>query len=83
MTDAAVTDLRTDEQLGEAVRPLVNDILARFNEEQRSPSEVGMVILGLTYRLLAALKEAPEAQRHFIGHLVGLINSYLAGELEE
>jgi hypothetical protein len=72
----------TDAEMAERVRPLVNDILERFNQEAISPSEAGMVVLSLTYRLLGVLAEAPEARRLFIVSLVNLINNYLAGELD-
>lgn len=72
----------TDEEMAERLRPLVNDILETFNERQVSPSEVGMVVLSLTYRLLEVLKEAPEARRHFVLTLINLINNYLADELQ-
>ena len=71
----------TDAELAERVRPLVNDILERFNQEAISPSEAGMVILSLTYRLLGVLAEAPEARRLFVMSLINLINNYLAGEM--
>jgi hypothetical protein len=64
------------------VRPLVNEILERFNRESISPAEAGMVILGLVHRLLGMLGDAPEARRHFILTLINVINSYLAGEAE-
>ncbi len=82
MTAADITVPTTDEEMAAKVRPLVNDILARFNEEQLSPSEAGMVILSLTYRLMEVLKEAPEARRFFILTLINLINTYLAEEME-
>ncbi len=72
----------TDSEMAERVRPLVNDILERFNQEAISPSEAGMVVLSLTYRLLGVLAEAPEARRLFIVSLVNLINNYLAEELD-
>ena len=72
----------TDEEMAERLRPLVNDILETFNERQVSPSEVGMVVLSLTYRLLEVLKEAPEARRHFVLTLINLINNFLADELQ-
>ncbi len=71
----------TDEQMAEQVRPLVNEILEMFNERQVSPSEAGMVVLSLTYRLLEVLKDAPEARRHFVLTLINLINNYLADEM--
>jgi hypothetical protein len=72
-----------DEELEESVRPLVNEILDRFNQEGVSPSQAGMVILALTYRLLEVLQDTPEARRFFILTLINLINNYLAEELEE
>lgn len=72
-----------DEALEESVRPLVNEILERFNQEDVSPSQAGMVILALTYRLLEVLRDTPEARRFFILTLINLINNYLAEELEE
>ncbi len=72
----------TDTEMAERIRPLVNEILELFNERQISPSEAGMVVLSLTFRLLEVLQEAPEARRHFILTLINLINNYLADELQ-
>jgi hypothetical protein len=72
-----------DEELEESVRPLVNEILERFNQDDVSPSQAGMVILALTYRLLEVLQDTPEARRFFILTLINLINNYLAEEMEE
>ena len=72
----------TDTEMAERIRPLVNEILETFNERHISPSEAGMVLLSLTYRLLEVLKEAPEARRHFILTLINLINNFLAEEVE-
>ena len=72
----------TDAEMAEHIRPLVNDILEIFNARQISPSEVGMVVLSLTYRLLEVLQEAPAARRHFVLTLINLINNYLADELQ-
>jgi hypothetical protein len=85
MTDSDLTWEQpddNDEEMAQRLRPLVNDILETFNRNQVSPSEAGMVIISLTYRLLEVLKEAPEARRHFILTLINLINNYLADELE-
>jgi hypothetical protein len=71
----------TDEEMAQRLRPLVNDILETFNQQQISPAEAGMVIMSLTYRLLDVLKEAPEARRHFIVTLINLINNFLNDEL--
>lgn len=70
------------EEVAVRVRPLVNEILERFNQEQTSPMEAGMVILGLVQRLMSALKDAPEARRHFVGFLVNLVNQSMAGEAD-
>lgn len=72
----------TDLQMEERIRPLVNDILERFNQERIAPAEAGMVILGLVHRLLGVLEEAPEARRFFILTLINVINSTLAAEVE-
>jgi hypothetical protein len=72
----------TDEDMEQRIRPLVNDILERFNQENISPSEAGMVILSLIYRLMTILEETPEARRFFILTLINLINNFLAGEVE-
>lgn len=82
MTQNDVLAIVTDEELEARIRPLVNEILERFNEEEISPSEAGMVILSLTYRLMEILKEASEARRFFILTLINLINTYLAEEME-
>jgi hypothetical protein len=83
MTDPDMqTFFATDEEMERRLRPLVNEILERFNQESVSPSEAGMVILSLTYRLLGVLAEAPEARRFFILTLINLINSVLAEDLE-
>lgn len=76
--EAATTDVDMEQR----VRPLVNDILDRFNQEHISPAEAGMVIIGLVHRLLGILQEAPEARRFFILTLINVINSTLAPELE-
>ncbi len=80
-----MTDLHiaaTDSEMEEKVRPLVNDILDRFNREQTSPAEAGMVIMGLVHRLLGLLEEAPEARRFFVLTLINVINSCLAEDLK-
>ncbi|MBW1916417.1 MAG: hypothetical protein JRI57_00135 [Deltaproteobacteria bacterium] len=68
-------------ELAERVRPLVNEILARFNEENINPQEAGTIIIALMHRLLQALDENPEAQRLFTLSVVQLINQHLAGTL--
>ena len=82
MTDIDTAAVPSDAEMEASVRPLVNDILDRFNEENVSPSQAGMVILGLVYRLLDVLQDAPEARRFFILALINLINNYLAEEME-
>ena len=71
-----------ESRMAERIRPLVNEILERFNQEQIAPAEAGMVILALTHRLLGILSGAQEARNQFIMSLIDLINSYLsvAGE---
>jgi hypothetical protein len=68
--------------VAERVRPLVNDILERFNQEHLAPAEAGMVILALTHRLMTVLESNPEARRHFVLTLIDMINRYMAGEFE-
>ncbi len=72
----------TDAEMEARVRPLVNDILERFNREQITPAEAGMVIMALVNRVLGILAEAPEARRLFILTLINVINNFLAGEME-
>jgi len=81
MTETDTTSA-TDEELEASVRPLVNEILDRFNQEGVSPSQAGLVILSLTYRLMEVLRDAPEARRFFILTLINLINNYLAEDME-
>ena len=70
----------TDQDLAEQLRPLVNDILDRFNQEHISPAGAGMVILALIHRLMEVLEGAPEARRYFILTLINLVNSFLTEE---
>lgn len=72
----------SDEEMEESVRPLVNEILNRFNQENIVPSQAGLVILALIYRLLEVMRDAPEARRFFILTLINLVNNYLAEEME-
>ena len=81
MTEIDTAPLASDEEVEASVRPLVNEILERFNQENVSPSQAGLVVLGLTYRLLEVMHEAPEARRFFILALINLINNYLAEEM--
>ena len=83
MTEIDTSDFATDAALEENVRPLVNEFLERFNQENISPSQAGMVILALIYRLLEGLEDAPEARRFFILALINLINNCLAEEMEK
>jgi hypothetical protein len=82
MTEIEPTMFASDEEMEANIRPLVNEILDRFNEESVSPSQAGLVILALIYRLLEVLKDEPEARRFFILTLINLINNYLAEEME-
>jgi hypothetical protein len=82
MTEIDAAVFATDAGLEESVRPLVNEILERFNQEGIAPSQVGMVILALIYRLMEVMHDAPEARRFFILTLINLINNYLAEEME-
>jgi hypothetical protein len=82
MTENESASLATDEELEASVRPLVNEILDRFNRENISPSQAGMIILGLIYRLLEVMQDAPEARRFFILSIINLVNNYLAEEME-
>jgi hypothetical protein len=82
MTEIDIAAFASDEELEESVRPLVNEILDRFNEENVSPSQAGMVTLALIYRLLEVLHDEPEARRFFILTLINLVNNYLAEEME-
>jgi hypothetical protein len=82
MTEIDSTAVANDEELEASVRPLVNEILDRFNQEGVSPSQAGLVILSLVYRLMQVMNDAPEARRFFILTLINLINNYLAEEME-
>lgn len=67
----------------ERLRPLVNEILARFNEEGITTEEAGLVVLALTHRLMTVLEGHPDEQRAFIVRVVNFINRFLAGEFRE
>jgi hypothetical protein len=82
MTEIESAACASDEEMEARVRPLVNEILERFNQESVTPSQAGLVILGLIYRLMEVMHEAPEARRFFILALINLINNYLAEEME-
>jgi hypothetical protein len=82
MTEIDSTAVANDEELEASVRPLVNEILDRFNQEGVSPSQAGLIILSLVYRLMEVMNDAPEARRFFILTLINLINNYLAEEME-
>ena len=83
MTEIDTAACASDEEMEARVRPLVNEILERFNQEGVSPSQAGLVILGLTYRLMEVMRDAPEARRFFVLTLINLINNYLAEEMEK
>jgi hypothetical protein len=82
MTSIDPTAFATDAELEASIHPLVNEILERFNRDNISPSQAGMVILGLLYRLMEVLHDAPEARRFFILSLISLVNNYLAEGME-
>jgi hypothetical protein len=82
MTEFDAVAFASDAEMESSIRPLVNDILDRFNQEEVSPSQAGMVVLSLIYRLMDVLKDAPEARRFFILTLINLINNFLAEEME-
>jgi len=82
MTEIDSSAFASDAGMEENVRPLVNEILERFNQEGVSPSQAGLVILGLIYRLMEVMRDAPEARRFFVLNLINLINNYLAEEME-
>ena len=82
MTESDTAAFASDEALEESVRPLVNEFLDRFNQENVAPSQAGMVILALIYRLLEVMRAEPEARRFFILTLINLVNNYLAEEME-
>jgi hypothetical protein len=73
----------TDAEMEQRISPLVNDIFNRFNQENISPAEAGMVILALVYRLLEVLEDAPEARRFFILTLINVINNFLSEEMQD
>jgi hypothetical protein len=70
------------EEFSERVRLLANSILERFNQEEVTPQEAGWVILALTHRLMTVLETNPEDRQNFVLQLIGLVNQYLAGELQ-
>jgi hypothetical protein len=82
MTEIDTTAFASDEEMEARVRPLVNEILERFNQENVAPSQAGLVVLALIYRLMEVMHDAPEARRFFILALINLVNNYLAEEME-
>ena len=82
MTEIDAAAFASDEEMEARVRPLVNEILERFNQENVSPSQAGLVVLALIYRLLEVMRDGPEARRFFILALINLVNNYLAEEME-
>jgi hypothetical protein len=82
MTEIDSAAFASDEEMEASVRPLVNEILDRFNQENVSPSQAGMVVLAMIYRLLEVMHDEPEARRFFILTLINLVNNYLAEEME-
>jgi hypothetical protein len=82
MTEIDTAAFASDEEMEARVRPLVNEILERFNQENVAPSQAGLVVLALIYRLMEVMHDAPEARRFFILSLINLVNNYLAEEME-
>ena len=82
MTEIDTAAFASDEEMEARVRPLVNEILERFNQENVAPSQAGLVVLALIYRLMEVMHDAPEARRFFILALINLVNNYLAEEME-
>ena len=72
-----------DEKFNERIRLLANSILERFNEENVTPQEAGLVILALAHRLMTVLEKNPEERQNFVLQFIGLVNQYLAGDLEK
>ena len=72
-----------DEKFNERIRLLANSILERFNKENVTPQEAGLVILALADRLMTVLEKDPEERQNFVLQFIGLVNQYLAGDLEE
>ena len=52
-----------DEKFNERIRLLANSILERFNEENVTPQEAGLVILALAHRLLTVLEKIRRSAR--------------------
>jgi hypothetical protein len=75
--------LTREVEMAEKVRPLVNEILVRFTQENITPPEAGMVVLALISRLLEAMESEPEHRRYFVLTLINVINSYLLQEAGE
>ena len=82
MTEIDTEAVASDAEMEARVRPLVNEILERFNQEDVSPSQAGLVVMALIYRLMEVMHDEPEARRFFILALINLINNYLAEEME-
>ena len=82
MTEIDTTVFASDAEMEARVRPLVNEILERFNQEDVAPSQAGLVVLALIYRLMEVMHDAPEARRFFVLALINLINNYLAEEMD-
>ena len=76
-------ELPRELEMAERVRPLVNEILERFNRENVNPPEAGMVVLALVTRLLEAMGDQPEPRRYFILTLINVINNHLMQEAGE
>ena len=61
MTEIDSAAFASDEEMEARVRPLVNEILERFNQENVSPSQAGLVVLALML-ILGGLPAAAAAR---------------------
>jgi hypothetical protein len=70
-----------DADMEQRIVPLVNRIFEQFNQEQIAPSEAGMVVMAMVYRIMEVLNEAPEARRFFVLTLINVVNNFLADDM--
>jgi hypothetical protein len=76
-------DYAAHTESSERLRLLVNEVLERFNQADVTPKEAGLVIMGLTHRLMTVLENSPEERRLFILDFINMVNQYLAGEFRQ
>jgi hypothetical protein len=69
-------------ELSERLCQIVNEILAKFNEKNVTPSEAGTIVLALIHRLMGVLQDNQEVQRAFVTSIIGVVNEHLLGILE-